>query len=175
MTRDQIAALVAAAGTDIALTLWPEWAWTIVYLDKDDENRGYDLLKSDRRLRDCKGRLWVHAGLHIGGGGPREAAIAGVVHMAQRAGWRFEGGAFIKGSVRVPFDVRTIPRGALVATARIDTVAHISTELLAPCPPWAVPGACAHRLADRAALVKPIPCKGLQGLWSVRSRLGVAA
>lgn len=68
-----------------ALTIWPEWVWAIMFLDKDREYRGWHPPK------DLIGkRLAIHAGANIGGRKGMKARSEGleaVARMARRAGW----------------------------------------------------------------------------------------
>lgn len=178
MIDEEITELIAEAGTDIALTLWPEWAWAVTHLDKDVENRGYDLLKADSRLRRTNGRMFIHAGASIGGPAAgvrdRRAALDGVLHTARAAGWVLDaaGGAYVlrKGERAVPWQPEEITRGALVSVVTV--TGSIQGRIISP---WQNPAEWANRLADITRLEKPIPCKGLQRIWSVRDQLRKAA
>jgi hypothetical protein len=170
---DQIDAIVRLHGTDVALTLWPEWAWAITHLDKDMENRGRDLVRGDRRLRATGGRLWIHAGKTVGGGELSYAdAWEAVIETAEHAGWRFDGveQVFHRDEVQVPAPIgkarrHLLPISALVAVGRVAIVLGPRSRRTV----WKVGGQYGHVLRDMSVMMPPIPCKGAQGLWSVRA------
>lgn len=147
-----------------AVTLWPEWAWAILHLDKRHENRGWqppEALHGER--------IALHAGKTIGGGeqAPTEAFNA-VIGMAERAGW--EVSASEGGPYRFEKHDRVVTLGSL---SEIVTGSIVATVVLsgAPVPgvrvPWGVPGQWAWPLRDVSALRHPIPHRGALGLWQV--------
>lgn len=172
------AKLIETHGTDLALTLWPEWAWAITHLGKDVENRGRDLLASDRRLRATGGRLWIHAGKTVGGGELSYTdAWGAVIDTAEHAGWRCDRRTmvFYQGdqAVSAPIKPRRhlLPRAALVAVAQIRLILGPRSGPVA----WKVDGQYGHVLRVMLVLTPPISCKGAQGLWSVSKQLWSAA
>lgn len=160
----------------VALTLWPEWAWAVTHLGKDVENRGRDLVASDRRLRTADQRLWIHAGKTVGGGQVSyNDAWEAVVRTAERAGWycdRREMIFHLDGvAIVAPFGDRRkhlLPTSALVAVGR---VAAVLGPTGGTSSPWKVEGEYGHVLRDMSVMMPPIPCKGAQGLWSVTDQL----
>lgn len=167
---------------DLALTLWPEWAWTIATIGrtptypwepKDVENRGWH----PRGRLPVGTRIAIHAGAYMGGrpGRPaaQEAREAVVGMLRQQAGlgtrplWSHE---------LWPMPVNAmddVPRSAIVCTATIAGFDQVQRT------PWDVPGAWHWRLHDVVVLPSPVPCQGAQGLWSIpadiRERLRTAA
>lgn len=156
-----------------ALTLWPEWAWAIHYLDKRNENRGWPIPLGE----------WfaLHAGKSIGGrpGAMAEhEAIQAVGTMAYRAGWNVRSVGRAGDSWSVTF---THPLGGSTVmhdprcTAEDANPVHISAilglfrvtdHLRSSSDPWHVPGQIGN-VFDYRPLREPIPCKGAQGLWTV--------
>ena len=156
-----------------ALTIWPEWVWAIMFLDKDREYRGWHPPK------DLIGRrLAIHAGANIGGRKGMKARSEGleaVARMARRAGWTVDatGGpekvalTFSKGdrsAVMVPDEIL---KGAIVATALIADV----TDDTATGEPWKA-DTYGWKLGELEVLPTPIPCLGMQGLWFVANAGG---
>ena len=156
-----------------ALTIWPEWVWAIMFLDKDREYRGWHPPK------DLIGkRLAIHAGANIGGRKGMKARSKGleaVTRMARRAGWTVDatGGpekvalTFSKGdrsAVMVPDEIL---KSALVATALIADV----TDDSATGEPWKA-DTYGWKLGELEVLPTPIPCLGMQGLWFVANAGG---
>lgn len=161
--------------TDLALTLWPEWAWAITHLGKDLENRGRNLLLADRRLRATDGRLWIHAGKTVGGGEYDHAdAWEAVIETAEHAGWRYDGRemVFYLDGLAIPAPIgrsrrHLLPTSALVAVGRVAIVQGPSSMRTV----WKVAGQYGHVLRDMSVMTPPIPCRGAQGLWSVTKQL----
>lgn len=146
-----------------AVTLWPEWAWAILHLDKRHENRGWQPPESLHGER-----LALHAGKTIGGGEEKPAeAFEAVVGMAERAGWDVTRAG---DGYRFEKDDRVVTLGSL---SEIVTGSIVGTVVLsgAPVPgvrvPWGVPGQWAWPLRDVSALRHPIPHRGALGLWQV--------
>lgn len=148
---------------DLALTLWPEWAWVIAngqswpadLVRKLVENRGWH---PGRRL-PVGTRIAIHAGKHLGGrpgAAVADEAVAGVLAMYRRAN---------PGRL-LPYQgfreaLRACAKSAIVCTATIDGYdQHHLTG-------WDVPDAWHWRLRDVLVLDEPIPCRGAQGLWPV--------
>ena len=156
---------------DLALTLWPEWAWTITsgqswpddLVRKTVENRGW----TPGGRVPAGTRLAIHAGAHVGGrpgAAASREAVAAVLGMYQRA----------NPNRMLPFpgfreELRTCPTSAIVAVVTIDRYdRHQLTG-------WDVPDAWHWRFDAVRVLAEPIPCRGAQGLWQipadVRARL----
>lgn len=168
---------------DLALTLWPEWAWTIATIGrgspayqwepKDVENRGWH----PRGRLPVGTRIAIHAGAHLGGrpGRPaaqeaREAVVSMLRNqrtLGPRPAWSHE-------LWPMPVDAMDdVPRSAIVCIATMAGYDQVQRT------PWDVPGAWHWRLRDVVVLPSPVPCQGAQGLWSiptdVRERLRTAA
>lgn len=189
---------------DLALTLWPEWAWLIAsgvtwpsdLVAKLVENRGWRPSEVTRNARGATAaaraqvlhalpigsRLAIHAGKHLGGRPGQEAtreAVHGVLDMFRRAN-----------------PGRPLPAAMNHACRALDTPGF--ADRLRDCPKsaivavvtidgydqrqltgWDVPGAWHWRLRDVVVLARPVPCRGAQGLWTipadVRERLRTAA
>lgn len=151
-------------GAAYALTIFPEYVWAIMFLDKDREYRSYHPPKAL-----IGSRLAIQAGAYIGGRKGMQARSEGLeslTRMARRAGWTVDalGGpekttlTFTKGDrsvVMVPDEILT---GAIVATA---LVSDVTTD---PSEPWSA-DYYGWKLADLEVLPTPIPCKGIPGLW----------
>lgn len=154
-----------------ALTLWPEWAWAMVALGKDVENRPWQprgVLLGER--------IAIHAGKYVGGhpgrGDDRQRAIAALEHMAGRAGWQVRSigqfdRAFTQAGETVEFRFDDIPRGSLVLVA---TLLAVITDCGSQ---WAVPGQNHLVLGDRVPLSKPIPARGAMGFWPLAHNLEI--
>jgi hypothetical protein len=84
-------------------------------------------------------RLWIHAGVNV-----------------DRNAWRMVP-AFALGRI----DTEKVT-GAILARA---TVADVHT-CAGSCSPWAIPGQVHWRLADVERLERPVPCRGMLGLWT---------
>lgn len=128
-----------------ALTLWPEWAWAICHLDKRVENRTW---APGARL-PVGSRLAIHAGKYIGGTlGATDEGVEAVRFMA-------------RGAQTVGIDRCTT--SAIVAVVTIDGFDQEQRTK------WDVPGLWHWRFRDVEVLATPIPCRGAQGLWAVKS------
>lgn len=151
-----------------AITLWPEWAWAICFLDKRVENRDWH---PPRHL--IGRRLAIHAGAHVGG---RKGAVArgegidALARMASFANWKQTTDAdnwghadflyCVRGGVTKDTAEHPIVTSAIVAVA---TLAGADTE---DRTPWDVPGCWHWRLDDVVVLDPPAPMRGAQGLWT---------
>lgn len=156
-----------------AITLWPEWAWAICYLDKRVENREWAPPLGVRGKR-----IAIHAGAHFGGRPGRPAkreALDAVADMAYRAGWRVYnfgsgyGRRFSPASAEAEsFVLRpdTVTTSAIVATAVVTGFRRGFADNV-KATGWEVPGATWWLLDKVVVLDQPVPCAGKQGLWSV--------
>jgi len=156
-----------------ALTLWPEWAWAILYLGKRWENRP--------RLPEFYG---MRAGdwfcLHAGCSAPTVDRIEALGFMARAAGvtsrvsmvnndfGRVYGQQrFIyqdqprRLSVSAPWREPWMPLGAIVAVCKLGVLRHGSDE------PWCSENSWNWELAQVLSLGVPVACKGHQGGWNV--------
>lgn len=169
---EPIQALIAA-GTTHALTLWPEWQFPIVALgDKRVENRTWAC------PRAFVGKtIALHFGKNIGGRSGREAKAEGcrsIVYMARLAGWTVTQVGpwsleFRRGTEVRLFDADAITTSAIVCIVKIVSVTPPSP--VRPDDPYYI-GEYGWRFEVVQALDTPIPCKGAQGLWPLRSLLG---
>ena len=166
-----------------AITLYPEWAWAVVNLDKRIENRSWF------PYRDLIGtRIGIHAGRAFEGKqaipleGRRLAhafEASGVFHMAREAGWdvsqeehedlgpgvlaRFD--KVIDGRpVRVELRDGDVRRGVLLGTAVLASAQENTAE---DRQRWGVPNAVGWTLRDVRRLQVPTPVRGAQGLWEL--------
>lgn len=127
-----------------ALTLWQPWAFAVASLGKRIENRPW------RPWPSIVGKvIAVHAAAKVDPVG--EAAVEGWVRRHT-------------GLVVPP--AASLPRGAIVATARVTGVVTESTS------PWFM-GPYGWTLDDVIALPSPVPCRGAQGLWPVPPEVAV--
>jgi hypothetical protein len=125
-----------------AITIHQPWAYAILHLGKNVENRGW---------------FW---GQGIGG----ELAI----HAGKTYDWEGEG--FINSlNHTVPGNP---PMGALVGIVTLTGAHHAMrcTRNALPrntyCSPWAV-GLQYHWELSHPQAIEPIPCRGMQGVWDV--------
>ena len=159
-----------------ALTIWPEWVWAILHLDKHIENRTWD---PRTRGLQVGHRLALHAGAYLGGRKGKPAtmeALEAVQGMAQRAGWTAQ---IKRGTLRCSrltpegwqharLDPSTCVRSALAGVATYRGLANVGLwhEKSSSGGAWGVPGSLHWQLADVKSLATPLPCKGAQGLWT---------
>lgn len=126
-----------------ALTVWQPYATAILQHGKDIENRPW------KPPVDLYGkRIAIHAGLRIDRAALAEAADAGY-----------------------PLP-DTIPTGVLLGVVRL-VGAHHADTCRCGCSPWADADRWHWELADPRLLPTPVPCRGLQRLWTVPP--GIAA
>lgn len=165
-----------------ALSVWPEWAWAIVNLDKRIENRTYQLPSTAFGKR-----IAIHASKSIGGGlGGKKGYITAILRMvtaARTAGWfvttspfDFNGKImfapfgfndrirFEKNGVVRFFEQDKIPKGCIVATARIGQRNRDDQSFVKE---WGEPTGHHWALFDLNILSEPVPCKGSQSFWSI--------
>lgn len=171
-----------AAGVESALTIWPEWQFPIRDLpshpdptkgDKGVENRTWP---PPAKLH---GKLFaLHWGAHIGGSKSADDRLIGcrsMLHMVKGAGWAVKqtlGPWSLElerhGVTRI-FDADVLLRGAIDCIVRLVGVTK-------PSPVSADDhyyiGEYGWRFDIVQRLETPIPCKGAQGLWPLRSLLG---
>jgi hypothetical protein len=121
-----------------ALTLWQPWAHAVARLGKRIENRPWKPWPS------VVGRvIAIHA-----------AAKVDPAEEERAARW-----IRLTVGVWVPLS-SALPRGAIVATARV------TGSVAASADPWFV-GPYGWTLDEVVALPAPVPCRGAQGLWTV--------
>lgn len=158
-----------------AITLWPEWAWAIAWLDKRIENRDWAAGEYYR------GRLIaIHAGANIGGRPAKIAVREGLdalMSTAYECGWyvsedrektlRSADGSVALQATRYDMTddlvvIAPIVRKAIVAVAEL-----VDCVWDAPDAGWGV-GPCQWRLANVRRLADPIGgVPGAQGIWRV--------
>jgi len=164
-----------ARGVTHALTLWPEWQFPIVALDKRVENRSWACPQAF-----ISKPIALHFGKSIGGRPGREAKVEGcrnIVFMARHAGWTVTQVGpweieFKRGGAIHLFDADKIATCAIVCIVKIVAVTRSGTVRRED--PW-YGGECGWRFDLVETLATPIPCKGAQGLWPLHSLLGVDA
>lgn len=167
------------SGVTRALSVWPEWPWAMIHLDKDLENRGQDIPRTMRGVRFA-----LHAGAHIGGRPGKNARIDGIAGMLQTAAesalWSVcpardpDGHSYValtKGDKVVKLDAAKIVTSAIVATV---VVRETLRPMDRPKRAWHVPGQWGWQLADLQVLETPIPCGGMQGFWPLSRVLEAA-
>lgn len=122
-----------------ALTLWQPWASLIAWGEKQYETRSWGTA--------YRGDLAIHAGKHL----ERHPSF-----------WH---------ELYSKYDLINVPRGMVVAVARLETVILMNTRLIAKISDkeysvgtWEI-GRWAWLFMDIRPLEKPIPAKGMQGLW----------
>jgi hypothetical protein len=148
-----------------AITLWPEWAGAIAYLDKRVENRTWE------PPRDVIGtRIAIHAGAYTGGGkgtGRRIEGLTAVARMATRSGWQLRrDGSLRKDGNAVALTSLDARCGAILATAVV-----VGFDLDQRTG-WDVPGQVHWRLDD-VIVVQPVLCVGLQRVWRLDEQVRV--
>lgn len=124
------------------LTLWQPWAHAVAHLGKRIENRPW------RPWPSIVGELIaIHA-----------AARVDVATEAAAAEWIRQ-----RTGVGVP-EAATLPRGAIVAVARVTGCVEASRD------PWFM-GPFGWTLTEVVALPFPIPIRGAQGLWPMHAEV----
>jgi len=124
-----------------ALTVRQPYAWAIAYGGKDVENRPRPLA--------YRGLLAIHAGKAVHREGLKDPRILGAIADRQ-----FE------------IDEAASRLGAVIAVADLVGCHDDATEEPhASCSPWAVPGQRHLMLRNPRPLAKPVPCRGMLGLW----------
>lgn len=136
----------------LALSIRQPWAWLIFNAGKDVENR------SRRPPTKVIGqRIWLHASA----GGSR-AYVRGVLQHCALSRSELK----IDPLLRFP-PVDTLPRGAIVGSAVI--AGYVAGGI--PGNAWRNDEACGWKLKDPIALARPVPCKGMLGVWTVNPEL----
>lgn len=184
-----------------ALTLWPEWAWSIMHLGKDVENRTWHPPRSI-----CGKRIALHAGRKVGrrfdpvtrGARPyydfivlmaKEAGILPRYIRGKRDGlkgifdvgiqWYADRNIVIYdkqyncGDIIKEMIFEEILLGAVFATARIEPCSVYRKSEGWIRSPWAAEGQYTWKLNDIVILEKPIFCQGRQALWVLSPELEV--
>lgn len=165
-----------------AITLWPEWAWAVVRLDKAVENRTW---APSRGLHDH--RIAIHAGKAPGGPSHRGGlarAFDPVFEAASRHGWDVIQAEFeeLPEGVIARFSKEIHAWGPQVVDLRAEDVhlgAIVGSAVLAGATAnglrnrqWRAPGLLGWMMISRRRLLEPIPFRGAQGLWEVPDEIG---
>lgn len=159
------------SGVTRALSLWPEWPYAIIHLDKDLECRGADIPRTIRGRRFA-----LHAGAHIGGRPGANARLDGLSALigtaAESARWRITPGVGYVELAKADKVIKLDPHKDIVTSAIVATVVVRETirPLDKPKRPWHVRGQWGWVLEELQVLETPIPCSGMQGFWPL-SRL----
>lgn len=159
-----------------AITLWPEWAYAVLFLGKDVENRP---------IRLPPGRYALHAGKHIGGKKGPEAERQGALSLIRLAvGAPLSEAAALAllpsirplcGCVVGVIDVERVYRGASDRVppsrslwAGYDAIDPFTISESGERPTIANPIKLRHVAAA------PIPCRGQLGLWRLPPEIASA-
>lgn len=155
------------------LTLWPEWAYAIVHLEKPVENRNWPFPKV------MEGKwMGIHAGKKIGGSEMSERdGIECMLRTADLAGVKFEGrrltslssSAYNQLVAQMIEEVRAQSSG-LVAAVRL---AKASPPELRDgfMRGWRDLSQWGWQFSQMAPLTAPIQCRGAQGLWRLSEEM----
>lgn len=154
-----------------AITLWPEWAWAILHLGKQIENRSRPL-----PMTMLGKPVALHAGKWIGGR-PGDSAMwegwAGLMQMAERAGWRYSyyhdnNGILVRSFTKDGITVQTDETPIL--TSAITGVIHFDASMMpyvGDLDGWRVADQHGWRLRTVEPLQSQISCSGALGFWQV--------
>lgn len=167
-----------------AVSLWPEWLYAIMHLNKRVENRSWP---AHRKL--IGQRIALHAGKSFGGNNknPFRKYFEPVIELGIDAGYTFRdmytSNVFQNwcgfrvydstGKECFPIDTRLIPRGAIVATALLKSSSFLYAgkseyEDGSPKTAWSVEGNYGWQLEDIQILENPVFMRGNQGIWRVK-------
>lgn len=168
-----------------AVSIWPEWLYAILHLNKRVENRTWP---AHRKM--IGKRIALHASKHFGGSGrlPSREHFELVRELGIKAGYRFQDIYAYKGSRKCwigfkafgadgnsvfPLDTRIIPTGALVATALLKSSSFLyagksAYEDGSEVTAWSAEGNYGWQLDDIQILDTPVLMRGNQGIWRVK-------
>jgi len=143
-----------------AITLWPEWAWAIVHLGKDVENRSWVI---------PPGLYALHAGKRFNGEGNRpqhkEVGLFVLWSTSRKQRLTIEQAQTLS---TLEFVSPDIPTSSIVGIIKVTGHTDYRYRGLWDSPMgWAVPGQIANHIELVSVLSTPIPCKGALGLWTV--------
>jgi hypothetical protein len=151
-----------------ALTLYPEWAWAILHLDKRVENRSKALPKG------MAGQLVaLHAGKHIGGKKGHPSHMRGINNLrgvASWAGWKpgppgAEWRTFSRQETRVNMQDFPMHTSSIVAFIRFGLSVRPDTGDLTG---WRVPDCHGWPIVEVMRLKEPVPVdRGALGFWEI--------
>jgi hypothetical protein len=169
-----------------AVSLWPEWLYAIVHLNKRVENRTWPAHR-----KTIGERIALHAGKNFGGRNkcPARMHFEPVIELGIAAGYRFKdlyaSKGFLKewigfrvydseGNELFPMDTRLIPRGAIVATALLKSSSFLYAgnseyEDGTQATAWSAEGNYGWQLEDIKVFDEPVLMNGCQGIWRVKS------
>jgi hypothetical protein len=124
-----------------ALTLWQPWAWLVANGHKGLENRPVGFSH-----KSFRGEFWIHAGQKV------DPHFDNVIQYCRAKG------------IMIPPMTGPDHFSAIIGRAKI-------VSIIPPCRvncshAWHYPDQYAFVVSD-ARLVKPVPCRGYQGFWSV--------
>lgn len=163
-----------------AITLWPEWAYAVLHLKKDVENRPWTI---------APGVYALHAGVAIGGRRSASARRDGIAALRATVARVFTGNASPLDEMD---DAALISRVEALCGAVVGVVEVMPTD---PDPPgnkwrpsWSLwtsdhaidPGArseyehkptIANPIELRHVAAAPIPCRGQLGLWRLPTEI----
>ena len=138
-----------------AITLWPEWAWAIINLGKNVENRSWVI---------PPGLYALHAGMRFNGKGlsahHRRIATDTVFRVA--LGEQLTDEQYHMAYKMNPDD---IPFGSIVGVIRV--MGHTHSNDIPEHLAWHDGYSIANHIELIHTLPTPIPCKGALGLWTV--------
>jgi hypothetical protein len=168
-----------------AVSLWPEWTYAIMHLNKLVENRTWP---AHRKM--IGHRIALHAGKSFGGMSqiPARRYFEPMIELGTKAGYHFKdlysSEGFRRdwvgfrvfdsdGNERFPLDTRLLSRGAIVATAVLKSSSFLfagktSYEDGSEKTVWSAEGNYGWQLGDIQLLETPISMVGNQGIWRVK-------
>jgi len=145
------------AKTVHALTIWQPWAWAIIAGHKPVENRTWPCPKWM-----LGARLAIHAGMRYDPAAER--------FVCERLGLQqLPPEAHAQGVLGLVTPWRNLEQCSILATGGSCSTCHHGPTCAKARDPivasgW-LTGPIGWALGDRLAFEKPIPCRGLQGLW----------
>lgn len=127
-----------------AITVRQPWAWAIVYAGKRVENRS--------RREPWHTAIGQCIAIHAGKADYDEDDLLDVADLASDFTW--EDRDYLE------------QRGVILGAATLVGLHH-ARSCDTSCSPWAQPDQWHLVLTDVVPLVRPIPCRGYQGLWTI--------
>lgn len=168
-----------------AVSLWPEWVYAILHLNKRVENRSWPAPP-----KFIGQRIALHAGKGFGGTckDPFRKYFEPVVELGIKSGYTFRDiytssesqtwcGFKVydsTGEECCPLDIRLIPRGAIVATALLKSSSFLYAgkseyEDGSSKTVWSFEGNYGWQLEDIQVFETPVFMRGNQGIWRVKT------
>lgn len=161
-----------------ALTLWPEWAYAVLHLSKDVENRPWTI---------APGVYALHAGVAIGGRRSASARRDGIAALRATVAHVFVGEASPLNDLD---DAALISKVEALSGAVVGVVEVMHTpgrtrwrpswsrwaghDAIDPGTPWewsGEPPTIANPIELRHVAAAPIPCRGQLGLWCLPTEI----